>query len=142
MLPAIPGRGDIPAFIYPSRSTVNKNLTHLSKLNKCISERICCRKFALPGKVDRSSAKSLKTGYAPMTLIHRARPNDLQEKRYNFYTLQYLGVPGHHHGPKFTNLGRDAQQGPDYQRAKFCFFNMTKTCPCSPMVKSLGRHVQ
>jgi len=36
-----------------------------------------------------------------------------------FYTLQYYGVPGGLPGPKFTNLGTDVQQGPDYHYAKF-----------------------
>jgi len=36
-----------------------------------------------------------------------------------FYTLQCFGAPGGLPGPKFTNLGNDVQQGPEYQYAKF-----------------------
>jgi len=35
------------------------------------------------------------------------RPNGVREKRYNFYTLQYFGVPGGPSAPKFTNLDDD-----------------------------------
>ena len=34
-----------------------------------------------------------------------------------FYTLQYFGAPDGPPRSKFTNLGTDVQQGPDYQCA-------------------------
>jgi len=52
--------------------------------------------------------------------FHRARSNNVREKRYNFfYILQYFGAPEGPPGPNFTSLGPDIQQGPFYQTAKF-----------------------
>jgi len=49
--------------------------------------------------------------------FHRARPNDVREKRYIFYTFQYFGASWRPPAPKFTNLSDDVQQGPQYQAA-------------------------
>ena len=39
--------------------------------------------------------------------FNRTQSNDVQEKRYNFCSLQYFGAPEGPPAPKFTNLGDD-----------------------------------
>jgi len=73
-----------------------------------------------PGPKFTKFRKEVSIGQTPnRAKFHRARSNDVREKRYNFYTLQYFGVPRALPVPKFTNLGDGVQQGPLYQAAKF-----------------------
>ena len=74
---------------------------------------------------DQSSPKSLKTCYAPMpftvpTFIALSQTMYEKSVTKDFAQPLVLWHPRVTPGPKFTNLGTDVQQGPDYQCETFC----------------------
>jgi len=91
--------------VTPKRCQISSRSNKVCEISTV--ENLCCRKSG--PKFTKITNDLLRTNAPHRTKFDRARPNNVRQKRYHFFTLQYFGAPGgrpwakvHHSWPLCT----------------------------------------